>query len=105
MTARLSLSIACAVLAVVSVPMILGKVPPNPLYGFRTRLTLSNPDIWYPANAFSGRALLVAAAVSLALLWLLPDEILTRPWVPLETFIVPLLGSVVASFLYLRRFS
>ena len=73
MTTRVSLSIACAVLAVVSIPMILRKVPPNSTYGFRTKLTLSNPDIWYPANAFSGWALLVAAALSLAILWLLPE--------------------------------
>ena len=54
MAARVSLSIACMVLAVLSVPMTLRRVPPNPIYGFRTRLTLSSPDIWYPANAFAG---------------------------------------------------
>jgi hypothetical protein len=93
------------VLAAVSIPMILRKVPPNPIYGFRTRLTLSKPAIWYPANAFYGRTLLVAAAFSLAILWFLPEAILGRPWVPLAVFLVPLLASVVASFVYLRRFS
>jgi len=105
MTARVSLSIACVVLAAVSIPMILQKVPPNPLYGLRTKLTLSKSEIWYPANAFSGRMLLGAAGLSLAILWVLPEAILARPWIPLAVFMVPLLASVVASFLYLRRFS
>ena len=105
MISRLFFSIACLVVAVVSVPMVLRKVPPNSIYGFRTKLTLSNPDIWYPANAFSGWALLVAAAISLATLWLLPEGLLANPWIPLATFLVPLGGGLVASLLYLRRFS
>ncbi len=103
MTTQVSLSIACLVLAAVSLPLILGKVPPNPTYGFRTRLTLSSPDIWYPANAFSGWALLIAAGVCLATLWLLPEALLVRPWVPIASFMVPLSLSLVASLLYLRR--
>ena len=38
-----------------SIPLILGKVPPNSLYGCRTRRTLSDPKIWYEANRASGR--------------------------------------------------
>lgn len=105
MTTRVALSIPCLIIAVVSIPMVLRRVPPNPLYGFRTKLTLSNPDIWYRANAFSGWALMVAAAVSLALLWLVPEAVLALPWIALATFLGPLLASVVASFVYLRRFS
>ena len=50
MTRRLSFSIACLVLAGVSIPLILRKVAPNHVYGFRTKLTLTDPDIWYPVN-------------------------------------------------------
>jgi len=58
---------AGAVLAAVSVPLILRKIPPNPLYGFRVRQTLDDPQIWYPVNAYSGRWLLgIAAAVIVA---------------------------------------
>jgi hypothetical protein len=102
---RVSLSIACLLIAALSGPMILRWIPPNPLYGFRTPLTLSNPDVWYPANAFSGWALLIAAALSLAALWLLPESVLMRPGIPLATFLIPLTASLVASFGYLRRFS
>ena len=52
--------ISGAVLVVLSVPMIMGKIPPNGLYGFRVKKTMENPDIWYPVNAYSGKWLLVA---------------------------------------------
>lgn len=51
-----------------SIPLIRGKVPPNVWYGFRIRLTLENPDIWYPANAYAGRLLIAGVATSVAAL-------------------------------------
>ena len=50
------------VLMLVSRPMIRRRVSPNHFYGFRTPKTLSSPDIWYPANEFSGRRLFAAGA-------------------------------------------
>jgi hypothetical protein len=50
-------------LAALSVPLIMGKIPPNGLYGFRVKKTMENPDIWYPVNAYSGKWLLVAGLV------------------------------------------
>ena len=100
---RVSLLAANFVLAVVSVPMMLGRVPPNQLYGFRTRLTLSKAEIWYSANAFAGGALFIAALVSTVALCLMPSRLLARVWVPLLVFAAPLAISVVASFLYIRR--
>jgi len=47
-----------------SIPMILGKVPPNAWYGFRVSLTSDNPDLWYPANAYAGRLLCIAGLVT-----------------------------------------
>ncbi len=44
-------------LLAVSVPLIRRRVPPNPWYGFRVPKTLSNPNIWYPVNEYSGREL------------------------------------------------
>jgi uncharacterized membrane protein len=48
-------------LIVLSVPLIRGKVGPNPWYGFRVRRTLEDPVIWYKANAFAGKTLIWAA--------------------------------------------
>lgn len=50
-------------LALLSIPLIAGKVKPNPFYGFRVPATLENPDLWYPVNKyFAKRQLFVALA-------------------------------------------
>ena len=54
----------------VAVPLMLRRVPPNPIYGLRVRATFADPSVWYDANAASGRdlfwlgaAIVVAAVV------------------------------------------
>jgi uncharacterized membrane protein len=66
------LQIAVALLLVgLSIPLILRRVKPNYLYGFRTPKTLSSERIWYEANAYAGRLtlwlgiILTIAAISL----------------------------------------
>ena len=49
----------------ISIPLVLRKVPPNVIYGVRTRKTLSDPRIWYEANYRGGMALIVAGIVAL----------------------------------------
>ncbi len=46
-----------------SVPMILRRVKRNPWYGFRTPKTLADERVWYAANAYSGRLLLMLGAL------------------------------------------
>ena len=61
-------------LAVLSVPLIFRKIPPNYWYGFRVRATLENEEVWYPANEYAGKWLFwvgmgtVVAAVALFLM-------------------------------------
>ncbi|MGA8221363.1 MAG: SdpI family protein [Candidatus Acidiferrales bacterium] len=50
---------------VFGLPMALGLVPPNRFYGFRTRKTLSSPEVWYPANQVCGWAMVVAGTVAI----------------------------------------
>ncbi len=62
-------------LAGISIPLILGKIPPNGLYGFRVKKTMENPEIWYPVNAYSGKWLLAAGlveALAAAILYIIP---------------------------------
>jgi uncharacterized membrane protein len=49
-----------------SIPLILRKVPRNVVYGFRTLATLSDDFVWYEANAYFGRRLVVFSLVSAA---------------------------------------
>ena len=96
------------VVLVLSIPMILGKVPPNGAYGFRTPKTLSSEDVWYPANRAAGWFMLAAMAISicvnLALSWAFPEWSVDRAvsWMTGGTMILLAL-SVLASFIYLGR--
>ena len=49
----------------VAIPLIMRKVPPNWWYGFRTRKTLSNRDIWYEANYLGGVNMVVGGVAAL----------------------------------------
>lgn len=95
------------VLILLSIPMVLGKVPPNKLYGFRTPKTLSSPDVWYPANKVSGVLMILAGALSIVVNSILlavadrPDHTLLG-WMSVS-LIAPLLLGLVGSFIYLRR--
>lgn len=56
----------------ISIPLVLGWVKPNPWYGVRTRKTRSSQEIWYRANRVGGICLMAATLIALllwALLW------------------------------------
>lgn len=57
--------IPAVIFAVLALPLIAGVVPPNRIYGVRTRATLAKPDLWYRANRAAGVGVLVASAVYL----------------------------------------
>lgn len=97
-----------ATVALLAIPMALGKVPPNGLYGFRTSKTLSSPEIWYPANRAAGGFMLAAAVLAFGFCLVLlsvgaawPQITLYRSMVAAK--MVPLLLSLAAAFVYLRR--
>jgi uncharacterized membrane protein len=92
----------------ISVPMLQGRVPRNYVYGFRTPKTLKNDHIWYLANAFAGRAMLIAGGVivlgSLLLLpigWVFGNSIVATLGTALV--LVALGAAVIKSFAYLKR--
>lgn len=91
-----------------AIPLILRRVPPNWIYGFRTTTTLSNKEIWYKANTFAGKLLLGAGIVALILayiLWLLREtlSLVLIQVVSVAGIVVPLSVVLLASLLYLRR--
>ena len=53
-------------LAALSIPLILGHVPPNHWYGFRTSKTLSSAKLWRAANQYAGWCLLATGAATVA---------------------------------------
>jgi uncharacterized membrane protein len=64
-----------AVLIAMSLPLILGKVPPNPWYGFRVGRTLKDPAVWYAANRYAAWRMM---AVGVAVLFVAPAVYFAR---------------------------
>ena len=105
MPALITIIVCNIVFAVLAVPLMLRKVPPNMVYGYRTRATLSDETVWYEANAHFGRGLLVSSAISgiaaLAIYASKPPE----QFVPLAVvvLVVPPLIAAIATSRYIRR--
>lgn len=55
------------VTVIVSIPMLLGLVRPNGLYGFRTRESMADPKIWYASNRTAAQNLIGASVVSVVI--------------------------------------
>lgn len=98
------LLIACALVAIVSIPLLMRLIPPNPIYGVRTRRTLADPAVWFEVNAFGGLAFLVAAAVTAILLMAFAGTLLRPVWLQLVTLLVAMGGAVAATIYFERRF-
>ena len=99
---RIAVTLACALIAALSIPLLLRRVPPNGLYGFRTPRTLSSPDIWYPANVFSARAMLIGVAVTAALTWIVPAG--WHESAPVWILLASVLTVLGVSLWHLRRY-
>ena len=57
--------LACNLLFIlIAIPLILRRVPPNPVYGFRTRTTLTDAYNWYETNAYFGRRFVISSIIS-----------------------------------------
>jgi uncharacterized membrane protein len=84
------------------------RVPPNPYYGFRTKKTLSDLNIWYEINRIQGNDLFVAG--SLITLSSLSMLVIARSWTPeyvvftlLAVLVLSLTGVAWHGFSVLRR--
>lgn len=105
----LGLYALCSILFMgISIPLIAGRVPRNPLYGFRTPKTLSSDAIWYAANSFMGKELFHCGRLLLGgtVLMTIFARFLTKDQaalIGLAMMMILLLTAVVRGFLYLRR--
>ena len=52
-------------LAILSIPLMRRKIPPNGLYGFRTQKTMDNPELWYMVNQYSAKRMFWTAVAFL----------------------------------------
>jgi len=93
-------------LAALSVPLILQKIPPNGLYGFRIPSTLENPSLWYKVNAYAGRRFLVVglgtAVGAIILYFITMPNVDEYAMSSLGLFLALFLWGIINSVLYLQ---
>lgn len=99
----ISFLVPVAIVALAAIPLVLKLVPPNKMFGLRTRRTLADRNLWFRANRVAGCALLIAAAVSTGIYLAFPELASGRSFVGLLAFAAPLLVALVATLAYLRR--
>ncbi len=90
------------------VPMMYDKIPPNSFYGFRTPRTLSDPNVWYPANRVAGRNLALAGLIVIItalVVFAMQNSIhpKTAALTLLVVSLASLTGAVIHSLIALRR--
>jgi hypothetical protein len=100
---------AGVLLVVLSIPLMLKKIPPNPIYGFRVSQTLENSETWYAVNQYAARRLVFtgASTVMAAIgLYFIPSITVDGYALAcLAVFAVVFITGLVQSFRYLRSLS
>jgi hypothetical protein len=100
----ITIFVCSAVFCLLSIPLIFRKVPRNPLYGYRTRATLSNDTIWYEANAYFGLRFLIGTILSDCIAVAVRELLYIPPDTYLKLSIVLLVAPVVVAGLLTARF-
>lgn len=104
----ISFFVASFLLIVISIPLILKKIPPNCFYGFRIKKTLTNPEIWYKANKYGGISILISSLFTLIgyTVLLLNRDRLSFDIINFSgfgLFIVPILASAILTLAYIKK--
>jgi len=93
-------------LAGLAVPLILYKIPPNGIYGFRLPSTINEPKLWYQVNAYAGRRFLVVglgtSAGAIILYYITLPDVERFALSCLGVFLALFIWGLVSNFLYLR---
>ncbi len=80
-------NVFCAVLVLgLSMPLLRGKVKPNPLYGVRFAKSFESEELWYAINAYGARRMIIWSVVLLV--------------IGVLTFFVPLEGHTLRTLLF-----
>jgi hypothetical protein len=87
----------------VSIPLLLGKIKMNAVYGFRIRKAFESEENWYTINSYGAKALirwsLAIMAAGIFCFFIEPQHVLTVAKVGFISLLVPIAQTV----LYARR--
>jgi uncharacterized membrane protein len=96
-----------ALLCALSIPLILRKIGPNSLYGFRVKQTLEDQRVWYDVNAYAAKGLfcvgVIVVITALAFVALPSLGVAGYALSCTAVLVVALTVNVVLSFRYLGR--
>jgi hypothetical protein len=100
--------VPASILLLVALPLILGLIPPNRIYGVRTVETMADKSLWYQVNRYGGWALVVSSLIYLGIAWIFPSVVagetdLGRWALHLGAFAGPLLISLLLIRSYVRK--
>ena len=82
-------------LVLVSIPLLLRRIPPNAFYGLRVPATYADEWVWYEANALTGRDMVALGVLLTVLALVLPVLGLEGGTPPLVWAAVAAVGSLV----------
>jgi len=83
---------------ILSIPLAIGVIPPNRLYGFRTRRTLADDAAWYRVNRLAGFGIMIASAIYAAVARAHPYDRDFSVWLlHLAAFAIPLALAIIVS--------
>ena len=99
MLINIALIVGCVVVAIVALPLLFKIIPPNPVYGVRTRRTRESDNLWFEVNRFAGAALLAAAGLGAIILM----SMSARPWWAQMLVFVVLIGGAVGATLWFEN--
>ena len=97
--------VPASIILVLALPLILGLIPPNRLYGVRTVETLADKQRWYQANRYGGWALLVSSLLYLGVAARFPSVVAGKTQFGLWlVHLVAFAGPLAVSLLLIRRY-
>ena len=86
---------------VLSIPMVMGVVPPNRYYGLRVGKTYASPELWYAGNRIGGTYILIGGIIALLLGLILSRQEASGGLTWLAV-LAPILIAVFASLVHLQ---
>jgi uncharacterized membrane protein len=97
--------IPAVIILLVTIPLILGLIPRNRVYGIRTGKTLSDDRAWYAVNRFGGWILLGANAFYLGVAMIFPCSTSSgAALLPWSVHLAAFVGSLLLGGAFIRRY-
>lgn len=97
--------VPASIILLLAVPLILGLIPPNKIYGVRTAETLADKRLWYQANRYGGWTFFISSLIYLGIAGIFPsaagsDTDMRRWGFHLAAFVSP----IIISFFLIRNY-